>query len=94
MAFEVLATWVAPWLMGQIGPVRAGLGLNGWQVTMLVAGIAVFWVFDDKPVISASGRRRNDTQPSGTERLEPLCTDHRPGGDNLGKRLASNTARD
>ncbi|KAH6854770.1 Ferroporti-1 [Chaetomium sp. MPI-CAGE-AT-0009] len=52
---EVLATWVAPWLMGRIGPVRAGLWLSSWQVTTLVAGITLFWVFKDKPVISASG---------------------------------------
>lgn len=52
--FEVLATWVAPWLMGRVGPVRAGLWLSGWQVTTLVVGITVFWIFQDKSVISAS----------------------------------------
>ena len=55
VAFEVLATWVAPWLMSKIGPVRAGLWLSSWQVIMLIAGIAVFWVFFNKPIISASG---------------------------------------
>ncbi|GAW16352.1 hypothetical protein ANO14919_057780 [Xylariales sp. No.14919] len=55
VAFEVLATWVAPWLIGQIGPVRAGLWLSCWQVTWLAAGFAAFWIFDDKPIISASG---------------------------------------
>ncbi|KAL2016493.1 hypothetical protein VTK56DRAFT_3456 [Thermocarpiscus australiensis] len=55
VAFEVLATWVAPWLMGQIGPARAGLWLSSWQVTTLVVGTALFWIFDDKPVVSASG---------------------------------------
>lgn len=54
VVFEVLATWMAPWLMGKIGPVRAGLWLSSWQVTMLVAGVTVFWVFMDKPVVSAS----------------------------------------
>ncbi|KAK4168216.1 Ferroporti-1 [Cladorrhinum sp. PSN259] len=53
VAFEVLATWVAPWLMGQIGPARAGLWLSSWQVTTLIAGTALFWIFDDKPIISA-----------------------------------------
>jgi iron-regulated transporter 1 len=52
--FEVLATWVAPWLMERAGPVRAGLWLSSWQVTTLMAGITVFWIFDDKPVVSAS----------------------------------------
>jgi solute carrier family 40 (iron-regulated transporter), member 1 len=55
VAFEVLATWVAPWLMGEIGPVRAGLWLSSWQVTMLVAGNVVFWTFIDTPILSASG---------------------------------------
>ncbi|KAK3298702.1 Ferroporti-1 [Chaetomium fimeti] len=53
--FEVLATWVAPWLMGRIGPVRAGLWLSSWQVSTLVAGITLFWIFQDKPVVSATG---------------------------------------
>ncbi|KAL2144737.1 hypothetical protein VTI28DRAFT_8583 [Corynascus sepedonium] len=53
--FEVLATWVAPWLMGRIGPVRAGLWLSSWQLSTLVAGTVLFWIFDDKPVLSASG---------------------------------------
>lgn len=56
VAFEVLATWVAPWAMGKVGPVRAGLWFSSWQVTMLVAGVAVFFVmYEDKPVVSASG---------------------------------------
>ncbi|KAH6620865.1 Ferroporti-1 [Chaetomium sp. MPI-SDFR-AT-0129] len=55
VAFEVLATWVAPWLIGKIGPARAGLWLSSWQVTTLVAGTAVFWIFDKSPVVSASG---------------------------------------
>ncbi len=53
--FEVLATWLAPWLMWTIGPVRAGLWLASWQVVCLVAGIAIFWVFLDQPTISAFG---------------------------------------
>ena len=53
--FEVLATWVAPWLIGFIGPVRAGLWLSGWQVTMLVGGIGVFLVYESKPLVSATG---------------------------------------
>ncbi len=54
VVFEVLATWVAPWLMGRIGPARAGLWLSSWQVASLVAGTALFWVFGDHPVIAAS----------------------------------------
>lgn len=55
VAFEVLATWVAPWLMDRIGPVRAGLWLSSSQVSMLAAGTTVFWLFQDQPLISATG---------------------------------------
>ncbi|KAL7898504.1 Ferroporti-1 [Trichoderma sp. SZMC 28014] len=55
--FEVLATWVAPWLIRQIGAVRAGLWMSSWQVTMLAVGVSVFWMFDLKSnsLIAASG---------------------------------------
>lgn len=55
VSFEIVATWVAPWYMKKIGPVRAGLWSSSWQVTMLVAGSVVFCVFEDFPVVSASG---------------------------------------
>jgi iron-regulated transporter 1 len=55
VAFEVLSTWVAPWLMGRLGPVRAGLWLSSWQLATLIAGTAVFWIFNENPDISASG---------------------------------------
>lgn len=54
--FEVLATWAAPWLMGRIGAIRAGLWMSNWQVIMLAVGVSVFWTFDaTNPFISASG---------------------------------------
>ncbi|KAF8182868.1 Ferroporti-1 [Pholiota molesta] len=55
IVFEMLATWVAPWLMGKIGPVRAGLWFSSWQSMMLVAGVAVFLRFHDNKLVSASG---------------------------------------
>lgn len=55
VAFELLATWTAPWLMGQIGVIRAGLWFSSGQVIMLIAGIAVFWIFARNPFVSASG---------------------------------------
>jgi solute carrier family 40 (iron-regulated transporter), member 1 len=55
VGFEVLATWVGPWLMSKIGPVRAGLWMSSWQVASLVAGVAVFWSFPNDHLISASG---------------------------------------
>ncbi|KAL7934446.1 Ferroporti-1 [Trichoderma chlorosporum] len=54
--FEVLSTWAAPWLMGRIGAVRAGLWMSSWQVLMLAVGVCIFWMFEAKnPLISASG---------------------------------------
>ncbi|UKZ55475.1 hypothetical protein TrVGV298_009299 [Trichoderma virens] len=54
--FEVLSTWAAPWLMGRIGAIRAGLWMSSWQVIMLVVGVCIFWTFDGKDsLISASG---------------------------------------
>lgn len=55
VVFEMLATWVAPWLMASIGPIRAGLWFSMWQIIMLMAGTAVFWNFSDKPLVAASG---------------------------------------
>lgn len=54
VAFEILATWIAPWLMGSIGPVRAGVWLVSWQALCLVSGLATFWALQDSPVFSAS----------------------------------------
>ncbi|KAF4461960.1 iron transporter [Fusarium albosuccineum] len=55
VVLEVLATWVAPWLMRRINPLRAELWLSSWQVVMLTGGIAVFWIWEENPLISASG---------------------------------------
>lgn len=55
VAFEVLATWITPSLMGRIGPTRAGLWLASWQISCLAGGFAIFWNFADHPFISASG---------------------------------------
>lgn len=54
VAFEMLATWVAPWLMGRIGPIRAGLWFASWQITCLASGMAIFWKLSAYPLISAS----------------------------------------
>lgn len=53
VAFEVLATWVAPWLLGRIGPVRAGLWFSSWQVTTLTTSLVIFWAWESEPVVSA-----------------------------------------
>ena len=50
---EVLATWAAPWLLGRVGPVRAGLWFSTSQLAALTAGIIVFWVCEG--LVSAGG---------------------------------------
>lgn len=55
VAFEVLATWVGPWLLGCMGPVRAGLWFTSWQVSTLVASLVVFWAWESEPLVSAGG---------------------------------------
>ncbi|KAJ0163302.1 Solute carrier family 40 member 2 [Colletotrichum tanaceti] len=56
VVFEVLATWVAPWLVARIGPVRAGLWLSNCQVVPLIAGLVIFWVLmSEDPLVSATG---------------------------------------
>jgi iron-regulated transporter 1 len=52
---EFMATWLAPWLIGLLGPVRAGLCLSLWQLIMLVAGTMVFFLADSDPSISIAG---------------------------------------
>lgn len=55
VVFEVLATWVAPWLLGRIGLVRAALWFSSWQLAMLVVNLVVFWVWESEPLVSNSG---------------------------------------
>ncbi|KAF7546509.1 hypothetical protein G7Z17_g8390 [Cylindrodendrum hubeiense] len=55
VVFEVLATWVGPWLMAKIGPVRAGLWFSSWQVSCLAVGMSIFWQYTDNSLISTLG---------------------------------------
>ncbi|KAH7310464.1 Ferroporti-1 [Stachybotrys elegans] len=55
VTFEVLATWIAPWVMRRIGPLRAGMWFSTLQLSMLMAGGAIFWACLQEPMISASG---------------------------------------
>lgn len=56
VVFEVMATWLGPWLMSSVGPVRAGLWFSSLQITMLVAGMVIFITYrDDDPVLAATG---------------------------------------
>lgn len=55
VTFEVLATWVGPWLIGKIGPVRAGLWFSSWQIGCLAVGMSVFWTYADNALMSTLG---------------------------------------
>ncbi|KAM0297818.1 hypothetical protein ACHAPM_009099 [Fusarium culmorum] len=52
VAFEVLATWIGPWLMKKIGPVRAGLWFLSWQLGCLSIGVSIFWRYADNVLVS------------------------------------------
>jgi iron-regulated transporter 1 len=55
VVLEVMATWLAPWLIDHIGPVKAGLWMSLWQLTMLSAGTIVFFVAGPDPTIPVGG---------------------------------------
>ncbi|KAF5018440.1 hypothetical protein F66182_9577 [Fusarium sp. NRRL 66182] len=55
VAFEVLATWIGPWVMKKIGPVRAGLWFLSWQLGCLAVGVSIFWRYADNVLISTLG---------------------------------------
>ena len=52
--FEISATWLAPFAMARIGPVRSGIWFINWQMVCLAGGVAVFWTFQS-PLVAASG---------------------------------------
>jgi iron-regulated transporter 1 len=43
VAFEISATWIAPAVMGRMGPVRTGLWFISWQMMCLAGAAAFFW---------------------------------------------------
>lgn len=52
VAFEVLATWIGPWVMKKIGAVRAGLWFLSWQLGCLTLGVSIFWRYADNILLS------------------------------------------
>jgi iron-regulated transporter 1 len=54
VVFEVSATWVAPWLMSRIGPIRAGLWMSTWQVMSLAVGTSIFFAFPENTLLSTT----------------------------------------
>jgi solute carrier family 40 (iron-regulated transporter), member 1 len=53
-ACEMSATWLAPWIMSQIGPVRAGIWFLSFQMACLGIAVLVFWTAQ-APIWAASG---------------------------------------
>ncbi|OJI95974.1 hypothetical protein ASPVEDRAFT_121933 [Aspergillus versicolor CBS 583.65] len=50
---EISGTWVAPFLMDRIGPIRSGLWFLNWQFCTLAAGVAAFAFASDSPQLVA-----------------------------------------
>jgi iron-regulated transporter 1 len=46
---ELSGTWVAPFLMQRIGPIRSGLWLLNWQFASLAGAVAAFAFASDSP---------------------------------------------
>jgi iron-regulated transporter 1 len=53
VSFEISATWLAPWVMTRIGPVRSAIWFINWQLLCLAGGIAAFW-FIKSSIVAAS----------------------------------------
>ena len=54
VVFEISATWIAPRVMKQIGPARAGMWFLSWQILWLGAAVSFFWA-ERTPIVAASG---------------------------------------
>ncbi|KAL4779483.1 Ferroporti-1 [Aspergillus varians] len=50
---EISGTWVAPFLMDRIGPIRSGLWFLNWQFLTLAAAVAAFAFAGDSPRLVA-----------------------------------------
>ena len=54
VALEVSATWLAPWAMDKVGPLRTGLWSINWQIFFLICAVVVFWIVQS-PLVAALG---------------------------------------
>ena len=52
--FEVSATWMSPFIMAKIGPIRSGIWFVNWQILCLACGIGVFWSSQNTMIASAA----------------------------------------
>ncbi|KAF8641181.1 hypothetical protein AX17_000816 [Amanita inopinata Kibby_2008] len=54
VAFEISATWLAPFAMSKVGPIRAGLWFINWQA-IWVAIVSALFVGLESPILATSG---------------------------------------
>lgn len=54
VVLEISATWLAPFAMKRIGPVRSGVWFVNWQVMCLCLGVGCFWTAPI-PLLAATG---------------------------------------
>ena len=52
--FELSATWIAPSIMGRIGPIRSGIWFINWEIVCVAVACMFFWL-DNYPTLAAIG---------------------------------------
>jgi solute carrier family 40 (iron-regulated transporter), member 1 len=51
VALEISATWLAPFVMSRIGPIRAGMWFISWQMICLAVATGIFWSHESENII-------------------------------------------
>ena len=54
VAFEISATWLAPYIISLIGAIRAGIWFLSWQTLCLIITVAAFWSLQERSPLLAS----------------------------------------
>ena len=80
VAFEISATWLAPFATRKIGPIRAGLWFINWQALWVtIAGL--LFVKINSPFLSALGLvGGRHCEPCRSLGIRSLCSGYHPRG--------------
>ena len=54
ITLEIAATFLAPWAMSRIGPIRSGIWFINWQMLCLLGAVTSFWLATT-PLLAATG---------------------------------------
>ena len=52
---EISATFIAPFLMNKVGPLRGGLWSISWQLACTIGGLCFFWAFGSSRLVATLG---------------------------------------